>query len=108
MYEPAEINGNVAAVLNVDEVLPLTYIVVYVPSVHTGIFVKQSSSFTTAASNPGEFAASVAVFSRYVPTVNLPPEYRYVPICWWNSLCDSQSIKPCTSFNPKEVADVAL
>ena len=78
MFDVA-INGNAADKLNT-EVLPETYIVVYVPSGQESTTLFKSSSSRVAASNPGEFAASVNVFSKNVPAVNLPPDSIYVPI----------------------------
>lgn len=86
MYDHAEVKGSVATVDKVAVDDAHIYIVVYVHSVHAGMVVAMSSSLTTAKSNQGLFAASVAVFSVYVPAVSVHPEDLHVPMLLWKSL----------------------
>lgn len=78
--------GSVATVEKVAVDDAHIYMVVYVHSVHAGMVVSISSSFITAKSNQGLFAASVAVFSVYVPAVSNHPEDLQVPMLLWKSL----------------------
>lgn len=76
---PVAMNGKVAAVLKIETPDAAIYIVVYVPSGQTAIFVCKSSSCTTAASKPGVTAKSDAVFAVQLPAVTKPPESTNVP-----------------------------